>query len=66
MHIIKCWNFSPNLPQRVLNHSLETRYARRCWIDDWAIQKALVGDPSPRPARWSMQAVPRPYVCSPW
>uniref|UniRef100_A0A9I9EF65 NBS-LRR type resistance protein n=1 Tax=Cucumis melo TaxID=3656 RepID=A0A9I9EF65_CUCME len=41
------------------------RYARLCWIDDWATQKALVRDPSPRPARRPMRAVPRPHICSP-
>ncbi|KAA0062189.1 NBS-LRR type resistance protein [Cucumis melo var. makuwa] len=27
MHIIKCWNSNPNLPQRVVSHSLGMRYA---------------------------------------
>ncbi|KAA0046958.1 CACTA en-spm transposon protein [Cucumis melo var. makuwa] len=40
---IKCWNTSPNLPHRVISHSLGMRYAIKCWVDDWATQKALVG-----------------------
>ncbi|TYK04839.1 CACTA en-spm transposon protein [Cucumis melo var. makuwa] len=48
---IKCWNSNPNLPQRVVSHSLGMRYAIRCWVDDQATQQALVGDPSRRPAR---------------
>uniref|UniRef100_A0A9I9EKV4 NBS-LRR type resistance protein n=1 Tax=Cucumis melo TaxID=3656 RepID=A0A9I9EKV4_CUCME len=50
MHIIKCWNSNPSLPQRVVSHSLRMKYAIRCWVDDQATQKALVGDPSQRPA----------------
>ncbi|KAA0032152.1 CACTA en-spm transposon protein [Cucumis melo var. makuwa] len=41
--IIKCWNSSPSLPQRVVSHSLGMRYALRCWVDDQAIQKAWLG-----------------------
>ncbi|TYK08548.1 gamma-aminobutyrate transaminase POP2 [Cucumis melo var. makuwa] len=59
-------NSSPSQPQRVLSYSLGTRYGRRYWVDDQATQKALVGDPSPRPARRPVQAVPRPHVCNPW
>ncbi|TYK26956.1 CACTA en-spm transposon protein [Cucumis melo var. makuwa] len=55
---VRC--LSPSLLQRVLNHSLGTRYARLCWIDDRTTQKALVGDPSPKPARRPVRAVPRP------
>ncbi|KAA0036731.1 CACTA en-spm transposon protein [Cucumis melo var. makuwa] len=40
---------SPSLPQRVLSHSLGMRYVRRCWVDDRATQKVLVGDLSPDP-----------------
>uniref|UniRef100_A0A9I9E5H2 NBS-LRR type resistance protein n=1 Tax=Cucumis melo TaxID=3656 RepID=A0A9I9E5H2_CUCME len=47
---IKCWNSNPSLPQRVVSHSLRMKYAIRCWVDDQATQKALVGDPSQRPA----------------
>ncbi|KAA0039186.1 NBS-LRR type resistance protein [Cucumis melo var. makuwa] len=36
MLIIKCWNSCPSLPQRVLNLSLEIRYARKSWVDGWA------------------------------
>ncbi|TYK03145.1 CACTA en-spm transposon protein [Cucumis melo var. makuwa] len=38
---------------------------RMCWIDDQATQKALVRDPSRRPARQRVQAVPRHLVCHP-
>ncbi|TYK20930.1 ABC transporter C family member 2-like [Cucumis melo var. makuwa] len=51
MHIIRCYNSNPNLPQ--------------CWVDDWTTHKALVGDLSPRPTRRAVRAVPRPHVCSP-
>ncbi|TYK01074.1 CACTA en-spm transposon protein [Cucumis melo var. makuwa] len=51
---------TPSLPQTVLNHSLGTRYVRRCWIDDRATQKALVGDLSPRLIRRPI----RPTSCS--
>ncbi|KAA0053248.1 NBS-LRR type resistance protein [Cucumis melo var. makuwa] len=51
MHIIRCWNSNPSLPQRVLSHSLRTRYVRLFWVDDRATQKTLVRDPSPSPAR---------------
>ncbi|KAA0045179.1 NBS-LRR type resistance protein [Cucumis melo var. makuwa] len=43
MHIIKCWKFNLSLSQRVLSHSLGTRYARQCWVDDRTTKKALVG-----------------------
>ncbi|TYK23129.1 uncharacterized protein E5676_scaffold142G001260 [Cucumis melo var. makuwa] len=46
----------------VLDHSLETRYARLCWVEDRVPQKALIGDLSPSPARRPMLAVPRPRV----
>ncbi|XP_050944812.1 uncharacterized protein LOC127150611 [Cucumis melo] len=55
MRIIKCWNPNPSLPQRVVSHSLRMRYAIRCWVDDQATQKALVGDPSRRPAERRVQ-----------
>ncbi|TYK05479.1 CACTA en-spm transposon protein [Cucumis melo var. makuwa] len=51
MRIIKCWNFSPSLLQRVVNHPMGMRYTIRCWVDNQTTQKALVGDPSRRPAR---------------
>ncbi|KAA0045596.1 NBS-LRR type resistance protein [Cucumis melo var. makuwa] len=41
MRIIKCWNSNPNLPHRVVSHSLRMRYAIGCWVDDLATQKAL-------------------------
>ncbi|KAA0047913.1 NBS-LRR type resistance protein [Cucumis melo var. makuwa] len=41
------------------------RYAIRCWVDDQATQKALVGDPNRKPARRQVQAVPQCHVCSP-
>ncbi|KAA0054537.1 NBS-LRR type resistance protein [Cucumis melo var. makuwa] len=41
----------------VVSHSLKMRYAIRCWVDDQATQKALVGDPSRRPAERRVQAV---------
>ncbi|KAA0065433.1 NBS-LRR type resistance protein [Cucumis melo var. makuwa] len=41
------------------------RYAIRCWVDDQATQKALVGDPSRRPAERQVQAVRRHLVRSP-
>ncbi|KAA0035855.1 gamma-aminobutyrate transaminase POP2 [Cucumis melo var. makuwa] len=53
------------LTQRVLSHSLRTRYARQGWVDDWATQKALVGDLSPRLAGWPVRVVSRPHVRSP-
>uniref|UniRef100_A0A9I9EDD2 NBS-LRR type resistance protein n=1 Tax=Cucumis melo TaxID=3656 RepID=A0A9I9EDD2_CUCME len=59
MRIIKCWNSNPSLPQRVVSHSLRMRYAIRCWVDDQATQKTLVGDPSRRPAERQVQAVRR-------
>ncbi|KAA0053216.1 CACTA en-spm transposon protein [Cucumis melo var. makuwa] len=31
MRIVKCWNSSPNLSQRILNYSIGTRYARSFW-----------------------------------
>ncbi|KAA0053563.1 NBS-LRR type resistance protein [Cucumis melo var. makuwa] len=65
MRIIKCWNSNPSLPQRVVSHSLRMRYAIRCWVDDQATQKALVGDPSRRPAERQVQAVRRHLVRSP-
>ncbi|KAA0051501.1 NBS-LRR type resistance protein [Cucumis melo var. makuwa] len=43
--------------QRVVSHSLRMRYAIRCWIDDQATQKALVEDPSQRPAGRRVRAV---------
>ncbi|XP_050935042.1 uncharacterized protein LOC127143842 [Cucumis melo] len=64
MRIIKCWNSNPSLPQRVVSHSLRMRYAIRCWVDDQATQKALVGDQSRRPAGRRVQAVRRHLVCS--
>ncbi|TYK23209.1 CACTA en-spm transposon protein [Cucumis melo var. makuwa] len=42
---IKCWNSSPNLPQRVLSHSLRTRYVRQCWVDDRGYSKGLSWGP---------------------
>uniref|UniRef100_A0A9I9EHV8 NBS-LRR type resistance protein n=1 Tax=Cucumis melo TaxID=3656 RepID=A0A9I9EHV8_CUCME len=65
MRIIKCWNSNPSLPQRVVSHSLRMRYAIRCWVDDQATQKALVGDPSRRLAERRVQAVRRHLVRSP-
>ncbi|TYK02447.1 NBS-LRR type resistance protein [Cucumis melo var. makuwa] len=65
MRIIKCWNSNPNLPQRVVSHSLRMRYAIRCWVDDHATQKALVGDPSRRPVERRVQAVRRHLIRSP-
>nr|ADN34241.1 NBS-LRR type resistance protein [Cucumis melo subsp. melo] len=59
MRIIKCWNSNPSLPQRIVTHSLRMKYAIRCWVDDQATQKALVGDPSRRPAERRVQAVRR-------
>ncbi|TYK20430.1 NBS-LRR type resistance protein [Cucumis melo var. makuwa] len=41
MCIIKCWNSSPSLPQRVLNYSLVTRYERPFWVDYRATQKVV-------------------------
>uniref|UniRef100_A0A9I9EKX3 CACTA en-spm transposon protein n=1 Tax=Cucumis melo TaxID=3656 RepID=A0A9I9EKX3_CUCME len=41
------------------------RYAIRCWVDDQITQKALVGDPSRRPARQRVQAVSRHLVHRP-
>uniref|UniRef100_A0A9I9EGV8 NBS-LRR type resistance protein n=1 Tax=Cucumis melo TaxID=3656 RepID=A0A9I9EGV8_CUCME len=35
----------------VVSHSLRIRYVIRCWVDDLATQKVLVGDPRPKPAR---------------
>ncbi|KAA0043579.1 NBS-LRR type resistance protein [Cucumis melo var. makuwa] len=64
MRTIKCWNFNPSLPQRVVSHSLRMRYAIRCWIDDQATQKALVGDPSRRPVKRRVQAVRRHLIRS--
>ncbi|KAA0048153.1 reverse transcriptase [Cucumis melo var. makuwa] len=49
----------------VVSHSLRMRYAIRCWVDDQATQKALVGDPSRRPAERQVQAVRRHLVRSP-
>ncbi|TYK30471.1 CACTA en-spm transposon protein [Cucumis melo var. makuwa] len=54
-----------SLPQRVVSHSLRMRYAIRCWVDDQATQKALVGDPSRRPAEWQVQAIRRYLVRNP-
>ncbi|KAA0036833.1 NBS-LRR type resistance protein [Cucumis melo var. makuwa] len=65
MRIIKCWNSNLSLPQRVVSHSLRIRYAIRCWVDDQATQKALVGDPSRGPAERRVQAVRRHLVRSP-
>ncbi|KAA0058973.1 NBS-LRR type resistance protein [Cucumis melo var. makuwa] len=65
MRIIKCWNSNISLPQRVVSHSLRMRYAIRCWVDDQATQKALVGDSSRRPAERRVQAVRRHFVRSP-
>uniref|UniRef100_A0A9I9EIN0 CACTA en-spm transposon protein n=1 Tax=Cucumis melo TaxID=3656 RepID=A0A9I9EIN0_CUCME len=65
MRIIKCWNSNPSLSQRVVSHSLRMRYAIRCWVGDQATQKALVGDPSRRPAERRVQAVHRHLVRSP-
>ncbi|KAA0037464.1 NBS-LRR type resistance protein [Cucumis melo var. makuwa] len=65
MHIIKCWNSSSSLPQRVVSRSLGMRYAIRCWVGDQATQKALVRDPSRRSARRRVRAVPRCHVLSP-
>uniref|UniRef100_A0A9I9EBA0 CACTA en-spm transposon protein n=1 Tax=Cucumis melo TaxID=3656 RepID=A0A9I9EBA0_CUCME len=65
MRIIKCWNSNLSLPQRVVSHSLRMRYAIRFWIDDQATQKALVGDPSRRPAERRVQAVRQHLVRSP-
>uniref|UniRef100_A0A9I9EIQ9 NBS-LRR type resistance protein n=1 Tax=Cucumis melo TaxID=3656 RepID=A0A9I9EIQ9_CUCME len=48
--------------QRVVSHSLRMRYAIRCWIDDQATQKALVEDPSQRPAGRRVRAVCRHLV----
>uniref|UniRef100_A0A9I9EK54 NBS-LRR type resistance protein n=1 Tax=Cucumis melo TaxID=3656 RepID=A0A9I9EK54_CUCME len=53
------------LPQRVVSHSLRMRYAIRCWVDDQATQKALVGDPSRRPVGRRVRAVHRHLVRSP-
>ncbi|TYK21376.1 cytochrome P450 CYP82D47-like [Cucumis melo var. makuwa] len=39
-------NSSPNLLKRILSYSLETRYVRSFWVDDWATQKVLVRDTS--------------------
>uniref|UniRef100_A0A9I9E529 NBS-LRR type resistance protein n=1 Tax=Cucumis melo TaxID=3656 RepID=A0A9I9E529_CUCME len=47
------------------NHSLRMRYAIRCWVNDQATQRALVGDPSRKPARRKMQTVPQHHVRSP-
>ncbi|TYK23153.1 NBS-LRR type resistance protein [Cucumis melo var. makuwa] len=47
---IKCWNSSPSPPQRIL----------KIWVDDRATQKALVGNPSPSPAK-VMLAIFRPH-----
>ncbi|KAL0546258.1 hypothetical protein IC582_016164 [Cucumis melo] len=58
-------NSNPSLSQRVVSHSLRMRYAIRCWVDDQATQKALVGDPSRRPAERQVQAVRRHLVRSP-
>uniref|UniRef100_A0A9I9E577 CACTA en-spm transposon protein n=1 Tax=Cucumis melo TaxID=3656 RepID=A0A9I9E577_CUCME len=55
----------PSLPPRVLSHSLRTRYARLCWVDDHGTQKTLVRDQSPRLARRLVRAMPRPRVCNP-
>ena len=41
------------------------RYASRCWVDNWATQKALVGDANQRPARQRVLAVPQRHVCNP-
>ncbi|TYK28648.1 CACTA en-spm transposon protein [Cucumis melo var. makuwa] len=65
IRIIKCSNSSLNLPQMVLNHSLGTRYAKLCWVDDWATQNALVGELSPSPTRWLVRALPRLRVRNP-
>ncbi|TYK09574.1 NBS-LRR type resistance protein [Cucumis melo var. makuwa] len=65
MRIIKCWNSNPNLPHRVVSHSLRMRYAIGCWVDDLATQKALVRDPSRRPAERRVQAVRQHLVRSP-
>ncbi|KAA0043150.1 NBS-LRR type resistance protein [Cucumis melo var. makuwa] len=58
-------NSSLSLPQRVVSHSLGMRYVIKCWIDDKATKKALVGDPSRRPAKRRVRAVPRRHVHSP-
>ena len=42
---------APAYPKGFSNHSLGTRYVRPFWIDDWATQKVLVGDPSPSPKK---------------
>ncbi|KAA0051777.1 NBS-LRR type resistance protein [Cucumis melo var. makuwa] len=34
MHIMKLWNSSLSLSQRILNHSLERRYVRSFWVGD--------------------------------
>ncbi|KAA0037643.1 NBS-LRR type resistance protein [Cucumis melo var. makuwa] len=65
MHIINCWNSSPSLPQRVVSHSLGMRNAIRCWVDNQATQKALVGDLSRKPARREVQTVSQCHVRSP-
>uniref|UniRef100_A0A9I9EEM6 CACTA en-spm transposon protein n=1 Tax=Cucumis melo TaxID=3656 RepID=A0A9I9EEM6_CUCME len=51
--------------QMVVSHSMRMKYAIRCWVDDQATQKALVGDPSRRPTERRVQAVRRHLVCSP-
>ncbi|KAA0039500.1 NBS-LRR type resistance protein [Cucumis melo var. makuwa] len=62
---IKYWNSSPSLSQRVVSHSLRMRYAIRCWVNDQATQKALVGDPSRKPARRHVRAVSWCHVRNP-
>ncbi|TYK11054.1 NBS-LRR type resistance protein [Cucumis melo var. makuwa] len=65
MRIIKCWNSNLSLLHRVVSHSLRMRYAIRCWVDDQATQKALVGDPSRRLVGQRVRAVPRHLVRTP-
>ncbi|KAA0047463.1 CACTA en-spm transposon protein [Cucumis melo var. makuwa] len=62
---IKCWNSNSSLPQRIVSHSLRMRYAIRYLVDNQAIQKALVGDPSRRPAGRRVRAVRQHLVRSP-
>ncbi|KAA0039106.1 CACTA en-spm transposon protein [Cucumis melo var. makuwa] len=40
-------------------------HAIRCWVDDRATQKTLVGDPSRRSVRRRVRAIPRSHVHSP-
>ncbi|XP_050945202.1 uncharacterized protein LOC103495828 [Cucumis melo] len=61
MRIIRCWNFSHSPSERVLNHSMRTRYVKKIWVNDQATQKVWVGYLSPSPARVVL-AVLRPHL----